>query len=98
MAIKKMIQTIKTKVSDSNIFRTNRDKLMRIILEKITILDMLFYKSKSYEYRDKVRLALEKLENLLKIQGYVDQDLNDADYKSIKKFVNLTVNYFERVK
>lgn len=86
-----MIQTLKTKVNDSNIFKTNRDKLMRIILEKITILDMIFYKSNSIEHRDKVRLALEKLENLLKIQGYVDQDLNSSDYKQMKKFIEISV-------
>jgi hypothetical protein len=92
MVIKKMIQTLKEKASETGyIFKTNRGKLIRIILEKITLLDMLFYKSKSYEHRAKVRLALEKLENLLKIQGFVDQDINRSDYKQMKKFIELSV-------
>ena len=92
MRIKEMFQIIKDKVTETGtIFKTNRDKLMRIILEKITYLDLQFYKSDSLEFRDKVRYALEKLENLLKIQGFVDQDINSTDYKQMKKFIELSV-------
>ena len=92
MNIKKIMQIIKDKISDtSTIFKTNRDKLMRIILEKITFLDMQYYKSNSLEFREKVRYALEKLENLLKIQGFVDRDIDNSDYKQMKKFIELSV-------
>jgi len=75
----------------SEIFKTNRDKLIRFLLNKISYLDMLFYESNSLEHREKVKVALKNLENLLKTQGYINQTISDKDYESMKKFVDFTI-------
>ena len=91
MDIKKNIGPANAEISDLDIFKTNRDKLIRIVLEKITFLAMLFNESKSSEYRERVKLALKKLENLLKIQGFNEREMFDKDYELIKRFVDLTI-------
>ncbi|MFX1393442.1 MAG: hypothetical protein ACFFAH_07695 [Promethearchaeota archaeon] len=76
----------------SEIFKTNRDKLIRFLLNKISYLDMLFYECNSLEHREKIKLALKNLENLLKTQGYINQTISDKDYESMKRFVDFTIS------
>ncbi len=48
---------------DIAFFRNYRDRLIGLLLENITHLDIMFYQSDSIEHRNRVRFALEKLEN-----------------------------------
>lgn len=73
------------------IFITNRDKIIRILLNEITFLDMCFYKTDSMEERDIIKITLEMFENLLKIQCHVSEDLSNQDYDNITKFIYNTI-------
>ncbi len=90
MIVRKMSSTGKGKA----FFRTYRDKLVGLLLEKITNLNIMFYQSDSIEHRNRLRLALEKLENSLKVLGYMEPQLNQREYKLLKNFVDLTVKQF----
>ncbi len=79
---------------DIAFFRTYRDKLTGLLLENITHLDIMFYKSDSVDYRNRVRFALEKLENNLKALGYMERQLSYVEYKLIKNFVDITIKEF----
>ncbi len=79
---------------DITFFRTYRNKLIGLLLENITHLDIMFYKSDSVDYRNNVMLALEKLENTLKVLGYIEHKLSRVEYRFIKDFVDLTIQEF----
>ncbi len=82
----------KPKASNAFAFETNRDKLTSLVLEKITFLDIYFNAAKSKEERERIKGALQKLENLLKLQSHVDENLSDNDYESMKNIVHQTTN------
>jgi len=88
---KKMSKFSTRKTSDFYIFKTKRDKIIELLLNEITFLDQCFYKTHSYEAREIVKISLEMLENLLKIQGYISEDLTDHDYQSLKEFIYQTI-------
>ena len=92
MIVKKMSST--SKGLDIAFFRTYRDKLVGLLFENITHLNIMFYQSDSIEHRDRMKLALEKLENTLKILGYMERQLSNKEYEFIKSFVDLTVKQF----
>lgn len=69
------------------IFKNNRDRLVKLLLNEISRLDELYYESKCGEFKDRVSFALETLENLLKIQGYIDQELSVSDFKLMAEFI-----------
>jgi len=76
---------------NSKIFKTNRDKIIELLLNEIIYLDQLFYTTSIIEKKESIKIGIEKLENLLKIQGYMDQELNDIDYKNIETFIYRTL-------
>ncbi len=84
----------KVKGLDIASFKTYRDKLIDLLLENITHLDIMFYQSDSIEHRNRARLALEKLENTLKVLGYIERQLSYVEYNLIKSFVDITIKEF----
>ncbi len=84
----------KVKGLDIALFKTYRDKLVGLLLDKITYLNMMFYQSDSIEHRNRVKFALEKLENILKVLGYMEQHLSHVKYKLLKNFVDITIKEF----
>ena len=76
---------------DNEIFKTNRDKVVKLLLNEITFLDMCFYKTESMKERDFIKITLEMFENLLKIQGYVSEDLSNEDFDNLNKFIFHTI-------
>ena len=75
------------------IFTTNKDKLIELLLNEITFLDMSFYKADTVPVRETIKIALETFENLLKIQGFTDDDLNDEDYRGMRMLVFNTIKH-----
>ena len=78
-------------VSKIIIFKTNKDKIIELLLNEITFLDQCFYKSQSIDERENIKVALEMLENLLKIQRYTEKHLSDIDYKETREFIYHTI-------
>jgi uncharacterized CHY-type Zn-finger protein len=77
--------------SEDIIFSTNRDKIIKLLLNEITLMDMCYYKTDSMTERDIIKVTLEMFENLLKIQGFVSEDLTDKEYDNMTKFVYHTI-------
>jgi len=73
------------------IFYSNRDKVIGLLLEEITFLNMLFYKTELIPHRTSVKIAVEKLENLLKALGYDDRVMTDSDRENMMKFIFNTI-------
>ncbi len=59
MIVKKMSST--GKGLDIAFFKTYRDKLVGLLLENITHLNIMFYKSDFLDYRNNIKVALETL-------------------------------------
>ena len=81
------------KSTDFYFIKTKRDKIIELLLNEITFLDQCFYKTHSYKAREIVKVSLEMLENLLKIQGFISEDLTDQDYQSLKEFIYQTLPF-----
>ncbi len=77
--------------SENEIFKTNRDKLIKLLLNEITFLDMCFYKTESTKERDIIKINLEMFENLLRIQGYVSEGLSNKGLANMMKFIYHTI-------
>jgi len=72
---------------EPTIFRTNKDKLIELLLNEITFLDQCFYKTDVSEVRDQICLALEIFENLLKLQRFTDKELPDTELAQMREFI-----------
>ena len=80
------------------IFLKNRVKIVRLLLNEITLLDICFYKTESMKEQDIIKFSLEIFENLLKIHGFVSDDLSNMDYEDITKFIYTTIeNTFKKL-
>ena len=77
--------------SPHQFFKTNRDKLVELLLNEITFLDQCFYKSNSVEERGNIMVALETFENLLKDKNKRENLGNNA-----KKILNKSKGATER--
>jgi len=67
--------------------KTNRVKLVELLINKISILNLYFYRENSLKVRDNINLRLEMLVYLLRIQDYDNSELLDKEFKSLTEFI-----------
>ena len=69
------------------IFKTNRDKLVELLTNKIAILNYYFYSKNQLKIRDDIKTRLEILGNILKIQDHDNSELSDKGLKDFAEFI-----------
>jgi len=67
--------------------KTNRVKLVELLINKISILNLYFYRENSLKVRDNINLRLEMLVYLLRNQDYDNSELLDKEFKSLTEFI-----------
>ncbi len=77
-------------------FKTNRDKLIEVILNEISLLNMCFYRTESIVLRGHVKVVVDTLENLLKIQGHDNSPLSEDEFRGMTGFVRQQIKYLYR--
>ena len=80
------------KNGNKDIFKTNRDKIICLILDEITFLSSCYNRIDKYKVKSSIKDALQELENLLKIHGKDSEELCQSDYCDNLEFIHDTIN------
>ena len=78
------------------IFKTNKDKLIEVILNELSFLNTCFYKTDSIILRGHLKVVVDTLENLLKIQGFDSSPLSDDQFRGMTGFVRQQIKFLVR--
>ncbi len=78
------------------IFKTNRDRLIEVILNELSFLNTCFYRTESIVLRGHLKVVVDTLENLLKIQGHDNSPLSEDEFRGIAGFVRQQIKYLCR--
>ena len=78
------------------IFKRNRDKLIEVILNEISFLNTCFYRMESIVLRGHMKVAVDTLENFLKIQGFDNSLLSDDEFRGMTDFVRQQIKFLVR--
>ena len=78
------------------IFKTNKDKLIEVILNELSFLNTCFYKAESMALRGHIKVTVDTLENLLKIQGFDNSPLSDDQFRGMTGFVRQQIKFLVR--
>ena len=73
------------------IFVSNRDKLIKTLLQEITFLNYCFSKCQTEQEKSIIRKAISKFENLLKIRGQSNDNLEDREFLDLLCFIHSTI-------
>ncbi|MHA1149369.1 MAG: hypothetical protein ACTSR8_14125 [Promethearchaeota archaeon] len=80
------------KICSETFLASNRDKLIKTLLNEITFLIDINNKIKDIIHKRAIVRAIEVLENLLKIQGVeADSYISQEDYNDHLRFIFLTM-------
>ncbi|MBN2396611.1 MAG: hypothetical protein JXC36_09175 [Candidatus Atribacteria bacterium] len=82
------------KKEDNPFFKTNYDKLIQLLLDKITCLNELFNTSSKEHNKEDIKFSIQILEDLLKEQGKCQSKaLSFRDYQSLEEFILITAGF-----
>ncbi|MHA1147819.1 MAG: hypothetical protein ACTSR8_06200 [Promethearchaeota archaeon] len=80
------------KEKKNTFFRINYDKLIQLLLDKITTLNELFNNTKIEHDKEDIKFSIMILEGLLEEQGKAEnKELSFRDFQSLEEFITLTV-------